>query len=127
MLNDLPPSGAWAGYYLYAHSDLRHRMRLNLKFTIDGWIQGEGVDDVAPFLIEGRFDGAMSAARWTKAYVGMHSVEYSGFYCRRTICGDWTLCMATGGFWIWPTALDQSLEEQAELGEAFEVFQGTFR
>jgi hypothetical protein len=33
----------------------------------------------------------------------MHSVEYSGFYCGQVICGDWTLALATGGFWIWPT------------------------
>jgi hypothetical protein len=127
MLNDLPPSGAWAGYYLYAHSGLRHPMRLNLTFTLDGSIHGEGIDDIAPFVIEGRFEGATSATRWTKAYVGMHSVEYSGFYCQRVICGDWTLDRATGGFWIWPSNLDQSVEEQAEVGEPLEVLQGTFR
>lgn len=127
MLNDLPPSGAWAGYYLYAHSEARHRMRLNLTFTMDGSIHGEGIDDIAPFAIEGRFDTVMNAACWTKAYVGMHSVEYSGLYCQRLICGDWTLAGATGGFWIWPSRLDQSVEEQAELGEPIEVLQGTFR
>ena len=40
----------------------------------------------------------MSAARWTKAYVGMHSVEYSGFYCGQVICGDWTLALARVDF-----------------------------
>jgi hypothetical protein len=127
MLNDLPPSGEWTGYYLYAHSGLRHRMRLNLTFTMDGSINGEGVDDIAPFVIEGRFDCAMSAARWTKAYVGMHSVEYSGFYCQQVICGDWTLGRAMGGFWIWPSGLEQSMEEQTELGEPLELFQSNFR
>jgi len=48
MLDDLPPSGAWAGYYLYEHTDFRHRMRLNLTFTVDGSIHGDGVDDIAP-------------------------------------------------------------------------------
>ena len=90
MVNALPPPGAWTGYYLYAHSGLRHRMRLNLTFTMDGSIHVEGIDDIAPFVIQGRFDCVMSAARWTKAYVGMHSVEYSGFYCGQVICGDWT-------------------------------------
>ena len=121
MMNDLPPSGGWAGYYLYASSELRHRMRLNLTFTTDGSIQGDGVDDIAPFVIEGRFDCATSAARWTKAYVGMHSVEYSGLYCQRVICGDWTLSQATGGFWIWPHGLPNSVPEQAEVEEPLDV------
>ena len=73
-------------------------MRLNLTFTMDGSIHGEGIDDIAPFVIEGRFDCVMSAARWTKAYVGMHSVEYSGFYCGQVICGDWTLALARVDF-----------------------------
>jgi hypothetical protein len=127
MPNERPPSGAWAGYYLYAHSETRHRMRLSLTFMMDGSIHGEGIDDVAPFVIEGRFDGASSAAYWTKAYVGMHSVEYSGLYCQRVICGDWTLARATGGFWIWPGNLDQSAEEQAEVGEPLEHLQGASR
>lgn len=125
-MNDLPPSGPWAGYYLYAHSGLKHHMRLNLRFAMDGSIHGEGVDDVARFVIEGRFDVAMSVARWTKSYVGMHSVEYSGIYCQRVICGDWTLGRATGGFWIWPGRLENSAEEQSELGEPLEVFQSAF-
>jgi hypothetical protein len=127
MLSDLPPSGAWAGYYVFAHSDLKHRMRLNLTFTMDGNIHGDGVDDVAPFVIEGQFDRTMSAARWTKAYVGMHSVEYSGLYCQRVICGDWTLTGTMGGFWIWPSGLDQSVAEHAEIEEPFQVLKGSFQ
>jgi hypothetical protein len=71
------------------------------------------VDDIAPFVITGRFDVATSAASWTKAYVGMHTVEYSGLYCRRAICGDWTLMRHSGGFWTWP-------ESQAEREHAVE-------
>lgn len=127
MLTDLPPSGAWAGYYLYAHSGSRHRMRLNLAFTIDGSIHGDGIDDIAAFVIEGRFDGARSAARWTKTYVGLHTVEYSGLYCQRVICGDWTLGAATGGFWIWPAGLEQSVEAQSEVGEPLQVFESALR
>src|SRR5580693_2125319 len=100
-MNDIPPSGSWRGYYLYGHG-LKHRMNLNLTFMIDGRIEGEGADDIAQFAIDGRFDCEASTATWTKAYVGMHTVEYSGIYCQRTICGDWYLGAATGGFWIWP-------------------------
>jgi hypothetical protein len=123
MLNDMPPSGPWTGYYLYGHGGLKHPMRLNLSFTRDGKMRGEGNDDVAPFVIDGRFDCATSKAEWTKAYVGMYKVEYSGVYCQRTICGDWRLVPLTGGFWIWPRSFAQTEfgEDQAELEQRLEV------
>lgn len=114
MENELPPSGRWTGYYLYGHGGSRHRMKLTLAFAGNGAIDGDGVDDIAPFVITGRFDFATSAASWTKAYVGMHAVEYSGFYCRRAICGDWTLIGHGGCFWIWPeseTEWEQAVED----------------
>lgn len=115
MRDDIPPSGPWTGYYLYGHGGLKHRMRLGLTFTRDGKIRGEGVDDIAPFLIDGSFDGATSEAKWTKAYVGKHTVEYSGVYSQRAICGDWILIGLTGGFWIWPEILEQSEETAAPM------------
>jgi len=118
MLNDtsipaLPPSGPWSGYYLYGHAGAKHRMELGLIFSIDGKISGEGIDDIAPFAIVGFFDTATNQATWTKSYVGMHSVEYHGFYDQRSICGNWTLAWASGGFWIWPSAIEE--------GEAMET------
>jgi hypothetical protein len=88
-------------------------------FMRDGTIEGEGVDDIAPFAIEGRFDCATSMANWTKAYVGMHRVEYFGVYCQGAICGDWSLSGSTGGFWIWPGSVGQSefAEEQEEFDQ----------
>src|SRR5215469_5353071 len=123
MLDGIPPSGPWTGYYLYGHAGARHRMRLGLTFTRDGKIQGEGVDDIAPFLIDGSFDSPTSQAKWTKAYVGAHTVEYSGIYSQRAIRGDWTLIGLTGGFWIWPDGLEQSEETaaQVELEQPFEL------
>jgi hypothetical protein len=117
MQSDTPPSGPWTGYYLYGHAGLKHRMSLSLTFTADGEIEGEGVDDVAPFVISGGFDFGMSVATWTKAYVGMHTVEYAGVYCQRAICGDWTLFPFTGGFWIWPGSLPEYAlgEVQSEI------------
>jgi hypothetical protein len=91
MANELPPSGRWSGYYLYGHGGSRHCMKLTLAFSANRAIDGDGVDDIATFVITGRFDVVTTAACWTKAYVGMHTVEYSGLYCRRAICGDWTL------------------------------------
>jgi hypothetical protein len=123
MPNDAPPSGPWRGYYLYGHGGLRHRMRLSLTFTADGRIAGEGIDDIAPFVINGRFDSGTSTATWTKAYIGMHTVDYAGVYCQRAICGDWTLVRLSGGFWIWPGALPESefAEAQSEMELALEV------
>jgi hypothetical protein len=118
MENAVPPSGLWTGYYFYGHGGLKHRMRLTLTFARDGKIDGEGIDDIAPFVINGRFVSVTSEAHWTKAYVGMHSVEYFGFYSPRTICGDWTLGSLTGGFWIWPASLLES--EIAEEEKEFE-------
>lgn len=91
-------------------------MRIGLTFTLDGRIQGEGIDDIAPFTIRGFFDAASNQAQWTKSYVGMHRVAYHGLYDGRSICGDWTLEMATGGFWIWPDALEgkEAIEEELE-------------
>ena len=121
MPNDIPPSGPWRGYYLYGHGGQKHRMRLNLTFTADGKIQGDGVDDVAPFRVHGQFNCGTSTASWRKAYIGMHSVEYSGVYCQQSICGDWSLIRLAGGFWIWPRSLKQSYsaEEQTELEQLF--------
>jgi len=115
LRSDIPPSGPWVGYYLYGHGGPRHRMKLGLVFTGDGKIQGDGVDDVARFVVDGFFNGATSQAIWTKAYVGMHKVEYAGFYAQRAICGDWTIARFTGGFWIWPEAFGQSDEAAAQI------------
>jgi hypothetical protein len=103
--NNLPPSGPWTGYYLYPQTVLRHRMRLGLTFTPEGRITGDGVDDIAPFLIEGTFDQITSKASWIKQYVGRHKVDYAGIYNGRAICGEWTIRGTSDGFWIWPEVL----------------------
>jgi hypothetical protein len=118
MPDEIPPSGPWSGYYLYGHEGRKHHMRLGLAFTPDGKILGDGVDDIAPFVIDGSFNGATGEANWTKAYVGLHTVYYSGIYSRRSICGNWTLGLLTGGFWIWPES--EEVMEQMELAEHLE-------
>jgi hypothetical protein len=117
MRNEFPPSGRWTGYYYYGEGGSKHRMRMQLCFALSGSIEGEGIDDIAAFLIRGRFDRATSRAAWTKAYIGMHTVQYSGVYCSRAICGDWILMGMRGGFWIWPNGLGEaeSAEEQTEI------------
>jgi len=117
----LPPSGPWSGYYLYENGGPKHRMRLSLTFSRDGSIAGDGIDDIAPFKIDGVFESGSNKADWTKAYIGMHSVEYQGLYDGRTICGNWTLGIGSGGFWIWPSALEEAEGEAAAVQEPIEI------
>jgi hypothetical protein len=113
-MQNSPPSGPWSGYYLYQDSEVRHQMRLTLIFSTDGKLQGEGTDDIGPFVIRGVFNGDFNACAWTKSYVGAHSVQYHGLYDGRSICGDWSLIMMTGGFWIWPRAFKESGAESIQ-------------
>ena len=89
---------------------------MGLMFAPNGHILGEGIDDIAPFTIRGSFDSATNTAGWTKSYIGAHSVEYRGFYDGRTICGNWTLAIVSGSFWIWPRVIEagETLYEEVE-------------
>ncbi|HKV41236.1 MAG TPA: hypothetical protein VJX67_18670 [Blastocatellia bacterium] len=119
MRIEIPPSGSWKGYYLYGHGGVRHRMALRLTFGPAGGIEGNGIDDIGRFVIDGSFDSATAGASWLKAYLGMHTVNYSGIYCARTICGDWTLHGVIGGFWIWPSAIGE--QELAQVADEVEL------
>src|SRR5215471_16833122 len=110
----LPPSGPWSGHYHYAHDTAKHRMKLGLPFGPDGKMHGEGIDDIAEFIITGFFDIKTNQASWAKAYIGMHSVEYRGLYDGRSICGDWSLIVGSGAFWIWPSGLHERVTESIE-------------
>jgi hypothetical protein len=116
-----PPSGPWSGYYFYGTGGPKHRMNLSLIFHPDGRISGEGSDDIAPFAIDGFFEVSRNEANWTKSYIGMHSVEYCGLYDQRTICGNWTLAIDSGGFWIWPGSLEGEEAEAAKIEEPIEL------
>jgi hypothetical protein len=106
----LPPSGAWSGYYTYSSFHSLHRMQLQLTFSLNGLIDGDGIDDIHQFTIRGEFEPATRQARWTKAYIGMHRVEYEGVYDGRNILGVWTLAGGSGAFRIWPGSLSDGLE-----------------
>jgi hypothetical protein len=53
----------------------------------------------------------------------MHTVEYAGLYCQRIICGDWTLVVLSGGFWIWPGSarVSEFAEVQEEVEQPLEM------
>jgi len=117
----VPPSGPWTGYYFYGNGGPKHRMNLTLFFAPDGRISGEGIDDIAAFAIDGFFDAVGNQADWTKSYIGKHSVKYHGLYDQRSICGNWTLVLGSGGFWIWPAGLEAEEGETAEVEEPIEA------
>jgi hypothetical protein len=97
------PSGPWIGFYTYRGDRDRHRMHLALEFG-DGIITGDGTDDIAAFVIRGRYDADARECHWTKTYVGKHDVFYKGFREARGIWGTWEVGTVTGGFKIWPLA-----------------------
>ena len=77
MAEEIFPSGPWTGFYNYGPGN-RHRMDLLLTFA-NRSIIGDGIDDVGPFLIKGRYDTSTLECHWTKSYVGSHDVFYRGF------------------------------------------------
>ena len=96
------PSGPWVGYYNYGDASDRHRMDLELRFH-EGLIDGSGNDDVASFIIRGRYDGERLEVWWRKIYPGSHEVYYRGFRENRGIWGVWQIGdNRRGGFMIWP-------------------------
>jgi len=112
------PSGPWVGFYNYQPGD-KHRMDLQLSFA-NGVVAGTGNDDVAPFVINGRYDTANSECHWTKSYPGSHDVFYRGFREGKGIWGRWEIGAADcGGFHIWPRSASEG-EELSEYGEKAE-------
>ena len=109
------PSGPWTGFYHYGVGTRRHRMDLALTFS-HGRISGDGIDDVGPFVIAGRYDGQGGECYWTKTYLGAHDVYYRGFREGKGIWGLWELEILSGGFHIWPLGEEES-EEAAEIVE----------
>jgi hypothetical protein len=115
------PSGRWLGFFLDARVPGRHEMELDLTFH-DEVLTGEGRDVVGEFTFRGRYELEEGKCRWTKQYVGRHSVEYRGFNEGKGIWGTWELRFqgwrATGGFHIWPEGMADptggQLDEEAD-------------
>lgn len=111
------PSGPWRGFYTYDRDRDRHRMDLSLEFG-KGMITGEGTDDIGPFVVRGRYDAKSKECHWTKTYVGMHDVFYSGIRQGKGIHGTWEVGQADGGFKMWPLASSVGDEDaDTEEGE----------
>jgi hypothetical protein len=111
------PSGPWVGFYTYHPGD-KHRMDLHLSFT-NGVLTGSGNDDIAPFVISGRYDAANGECYWTKIYPGSHDVFYRGFRDGKGIWGTWEIRLdSRGGFHIWPRARGEGDAASEPAGRA---------
>ena len=105
------PSGPWTGFYNYGPGD-RHHMDLHLTFAA-GRLSGDGTDDIARFLIRGRYDASNGECYWTKSYVGRHDVFYRGFREGKGIWGTWEITIQFhGGFHIWPCRAGENEKER---------------
>jgi len=117
MDDELFPSGPWTGFYNYTGPEDRHRMDLHLTFA-DERMSGDGLDDVAAFLIEGRYNTVSRECSWTKIYPGSHEVFYRGFREGHGIWGTWEIGRSSrGGFHIWPRKIGSSELASSEVGE----------
>lgn len=95
-------------------------MALQLTFS-NGFMSGDGSDDIGRFQIKGRYDTASRECYWTKTYLGAHDVFYRGFREGKGIWGTWEIGIHLhGGFHIWPLQ-DGEAESEAETKEQTEL------
>lgn len=95
----------------------RYGQDLSLEFR-DGMVRGEGLDQLGRFFIRGRCESGSEEIRWTKSYLGAHTVAYRGFFDGRSIWGLWEIpAFGRDGFRIWP----EGFEEPAGLAIAAEA------
>jgi hypothetical protein len=91
-------------------------MELQLTFA-NGSLNGDGSDDIGPFLIKGRYNSTNLECHWTKSYIGRHDVFYRGFREGKGIWGTWEIQTRwRGGFHIWPRRAGDA-EESSEFAE----------
>lgn len=99
-------SGEWNGFYIESHRSGRGWMSMYLAFA-NGSINGEGTDYVGPWVAKGSYDTDSGMCSWTKQYLGLHAVHYSGRASNDGIQGQWNIGSTRGDFHIWPRGLSQ--------------------
>lgn len=88
--------GEWRGFWLGPDGPRKHPIKMTLKFE-SGRIDGVGDDEVGMFVVDGVYDERTKLCSWTKKYVAMHEVLYSGTIEGRTIRGTWTIRRSWAG------------------------------
>jgi len=113
-------SGPWTGFFLQCWMPGRHRMKMELRFD-SGRLRARGADVVGPFTFQGEYDPADGKCRWTKTYLGRHSISYSGINEGHGIWGVWELPQLgglfkdRGVFHIWPQGMEPTDEANATV------------
>jgi len=105
------PSGNWTGFYLYESNDVRHRMKLELRFE-GSCVRGSGQDGIGDFLVDGDLDRVDRRIVFRKSYLDLDRLErgdsivYEGHVDGNGIWGEWQSRSdaSAGGFRIWPDA-----------------------
>ena len=111
------PSGPWVGFFLQRERPGKNTMELILDFS-EGQVVGEGRDCIGHFLIRGRFQVEDGRCWWTKSYLGLHDVSYTGYNEGKGIWGEWTIGSPwRGGFHIWPEAMGDPTEPKMSAAE----------
>lgn len=132
------PSGEWEGFYCYKNDTEQHRMSLTLSF-INGAVNGDGIDDLAPFTWKGYYDLSKFKIEMDKKYP-THAILYKGDIDENGIWGMWSSSpeipsnispelfniiasqldiITTGGFHIWPKKLKSKTNTaQEEIKES---------
>jgi hypothetical protein len=111
------PSGPWTGFFQQSWLPGRHTTDADLSFE-GGRLWGSGRDWVGPYTVEGHYDTADGRCRWTKHYLGKHSVTYSGCNEGKGIWGVWEiraffgLYIDRGLFHLWPRGQDPGDEAE---------------
>ena len=114
------PTGRWTGFFLQCWVPGRHSMSIDLRFD-SGALQGRGADRVGSFTFGGEYNPADGKCRWTKRYVGRHSINYSGVNEGHGIWGVWELPQLgglftdRGVFHIWPEGMAPAEEANATV------------
>lgn len=104
-------SGNWTGFYVESHRPNPGWMHLFLHCTEAGKLQGEGVDYVGPWTLQGTYTAATKVCEWTKSYVGKHRVHYRGLLSDDGIRGAWQIePFLRGEFHIWPETMTHLTE-----------------
>jgi hypothetical protein len=111
------PSGPWVGFWLQRGLTGRQWMRdIHLRFYNDK-VEGYGADVIGAFVIHGYYELNRGKVTLYKAYLGSHTVVYSGQNegDGLWVWGVWEIRnVDRGGFHIWPKGKGDPTQRRLE-------------
>lgn len=98
-------TGQWTGHYVQYGSEFPMRFKNFYIMPVpQGYIKGEGEDEIGKFVIKGSFNNNATAVRFAKTYIGQHTIYYQGEFTGSSIEGFWAFDINSLGestFKIW--------------------------